>query len=572
MNFDLLPRYYHHYFFFIVYVLVGGFFLFRMVPRLSPAARRLAVILLAMQALVVASGLETFAWECCGEWPHWHLTWEYGIPERMSGAILALIGSLALLNAWHSSQLPAWHRSYFVGIGALFLFLGLDETSYLHEQNEAVYRLLYTLLGAAAVAATLYIIRHDRMRSARWYLQLLVGLAVMALGGMVVDQLGYANLALVLPGFEKLHARALEEMLEHFSQWLVLLAVLGLLDSNSLAPGSWVRKLLNTLSALAAVLLLALLLRNPYLRDFTSDLARDLGGSLEYMLLTEKQSLVIEGDITMAAFRLQRRADGISFKPLLTSPNGRVFNELGFSLHLVDQVTGNSAAGTDKLLDRNASWRWLFGDSPALQGFIYGTWAELDLPADLPRNRAYWIVLTFWRELDDTYIRTNIRSSDLPLLGESQIILDEFALPAAASLADSAPLARFDNGLILQKYDDITSASPGEIFGIRFYWRSETADHDDYIQFLHLRHDDSGYRWGFDQPPLGARLPTRLWIKGLADSETWHIPLPDDLPPGRYSLFTGLYRADDTQRLPGRDATGAPLIDHILLLGSLTLE
>lgn len=571
MFFELLPRFYHHYFFIIVYALVGGFCLFRLVPRLSPTPKRLAVILLAMQALVVASGLETFAWECCGEWPHWHLTWENGIPERLSGAILALIGSLALLIARLSSQLPAWHRSYFAGIGVLFLFLALDETSYLHEQNEALYRLLYTLLGAAAVAATLYIIRHERLRSARWYLLLLVGLAVMALGGMVVDQLGYANLALVLPDFEKLQARALEEMLEHFGQWLVLLAVLGLLDAHSLSPGSWARKLLDTLSALAAVLLLALVLRNPYLRDFTSDLARDLGSSLEYMLLTEKDFIVIEGELTMAAFRLQRRADGISFKPYLTSPNWRDFSELGFSLHLVDQETGESAAGTDKLLDRSASWRWLFGDSPALQGFIYGTWAELEFPAELPRNRAYWIVLTFWRELDDAYIRTTIRSSDLPLLGESQVILDEFALPRAASLVGSAPLARFDNGLILQQYD-ITSASPGELLGIRFYWSSETADHDDYIQFLHLRHDDSGYRWGFDQPPLGARLPTRLWIKGLADSETWQIPLPDDLPLGRYSLFTGLYRADDKQRLPGRDAAGLLLIDHILLLGALTLE
>ena len=569
--FTLLPRFYHYYFFFIIYVLVGGFFFFRIVPRLSPAARRLAVILLAMQALVIASGLGTSAWECCGEWPHWHLTWEYGIPERMSASLLALIGSLALLKAWLSSQLPAWHRSYFVGIGALFLFLGLDEASYLHEQNEAAYRLLYTMLGGAAVAATLYIARHDRMRIVRWYLLLLVGLAVMALGGMVVDRLGYANLALFLPDFESLHARALEEMLEHFGQWLFLLGMLGILDSDSLAQGSWARKLLNTLSALAAVLLFALLLRNPYLRDFTSDLARDLGNSLEFMLLTEKKSIVIEEDLTMAAFRLQRRADGISFEPVLTSPNWRVFSKLGFSLQLLDQATGESAAGTDKLVDRRTGWHWLFGDAPALQTFIYGTWAELDFPADLPRNRAYWIVLTFWRAVDDSYNRTGIYASDLPLLGKTQVILDEFALPAALSLVDAAPLARFDNGLILQSYD-IASASPGTILSIRFYWASETADHDDYTQFLHLRHDDSGYRWGYDQPPLGARLPTRLWEKGLADSETWHIPLPDDLPLGRYSLYTGLYRAEDMQRLHVRDATGIPLIDQILLLGSLALE
>ena len=47
------------------------------------------------------------------------------------------------------------------------------------------------------------------------------------------------------------------------------------------------------------------------------------------------------------------------------------------------------------------------------------------------------------------------------------------------------------------------------------------------------------------------------WYSGLADSETWQVPLPADLAPGRYSVFTGLYRARDQERIPASDAKGS---------------
>ena len=78
--------------------------------------------------------------------------------------------------------------------------------------------------------------------------------------------------------------------------------------------------------------------------------------------------------------------------------------------------------------------------------------------------------------------------------------------------------------------------------------------------------------WGFDQQPLGPRLPTRLWYKGLADSETWHVPLPADLPRGSYSAYTGLYKSQDLQRLPATDADGASWPEGAVRLGKLAVE
>ena len=71
--------------------------------------------------------------------------------------------------------------------------------------------------------------------------------------------------------------------------------------------------------------------------------------------------------------------------------------------------------------------------------------------------------------------------------------------------------------------------------------------------------------------PLGQRLPTRLWYSGLADSETWHVPLPGDLTPGRYEVFTGLYWARDMRRLPVSDVSGEPWRDARILLGTVTI-
>ena len=79
------------------------------------------------------------------------------------------------------------------------------------------------------------------------------------------------------------------------------------------------------------------------------------------------------------------------------------------------------------------------------------------------------------------------------------------------------------------------------------------------MQFLHFGHEESGTWWVYDQQPLGPRLPTRLWYSGLADSEIWQVPLPADLAPGRYTVFTGLYRTRDQERVPASDAAGNPL-------------
>ncbi len=72
--------------------------------------------------------------------------------------------------------------------------------------------------------------------------------------------------------------------------------------------------------------------------------------------------------------------------------------------------------------------------------------------------------------------------------------------------------------------------------------------------------------------PAFARLPTRLWYDGLFDSETWEIPIPAELAPGAYAVYTGLYRSSDQERLPATNADGGTFVDARIPLGALSLE
>ena len=110
------------------------------------------------------------------------------------------------------------------------------------------------------------------------------------------------------------------------------------------------------------------------------------------------------------------------------------------------------------------------------------------------------------------------------------------------------------------------------MLNLQFDWRSDENGLEDYVQFLHFVREASGAWWGFDQQPLGPRLPTRLWYPGLAGSETWLVPLQADLAPGSYAVYTGLYRLRDLERIPVTDADAVPWPENRVALGTLVIE
>ncbi len=523
-------------------------FSYRMIlPRLAPTARRLAIMMLLAQIIVIAVSIEFRAEWDLEEWV-WDLNQDWNIPSVVASTQLALVAGVAFLTAWFARAHTAWLRLYLVAIGLVFLFMARDEYAALHEAYHGWER-YYAGLGGAVVVATLLAACRSPRTARIWHACLLAGLAFSAIGGIgieqlrpqlqgpICDSLGWLRLDGCLLTYEY------EETLEFAGMWLVLLGMLGHFSDLASAGGSRARRLLYTLP----IFWILWLINDPFIhRQF----------------LVQPDSILFESGVELLEFRVDKQERAVIVE-LDASARRRDHAELGYSLHLVDQVRGASVVGHD------AHW-CCQGDSVGDTLFFQQRIA-LAYPPDAPVNRALWIVLTLWREIDGEFARQPVLAGDLQLLDETQVVLGELVIQAESIPPPSVPLGVFDNGFTLAAADLPERARPGESLSIALAWRSDRAGHEDLTQFLHFVQEGSGAWWGYDQPPLGGRLPTRLWYSGLADSETWGVPLPADLAPGQYAVYTGLYRRRDLQRIPTSDGAGQPWRDARVLLGTLSL-
>ena len=532
----------------LVYGLLGLTACRLILPRLAPAAKRLAILMLLAQIIVIAVSIEFRAEWGIDEWL-WDLNRDWNIPSVVASTQLALVAGAAILSAWLARGQSIWLRLYLVAIGLAFLFMARDEYAALHETFSGWER-YYALLGGAIVIATLLLARLSPPSARIWHFCLLAGLALSAIGGIgieqlrpqlrgpVCDALGGLRLDGCLLTFQY------EETLEFAGMWLALLSALGHFSALPAGADSRARRLLYAMP----VLWILWLMGDP---------------AIHRQFLVRPQSVLFESAVELRAFRVENR-DGAIALELDSSARRGDHARLGYSVHLVDQVRGDSVAG------RDARWCCQQGASGNLQ--FSNQKLAVEVPPEAPVNRALWIVLTVWRETDGEFEGLKVLAGELQMLSETQLVLGELVIPAASTPSSSSPLAVFDNGFTLSAADLPASALLGEPLSVSFSWRSDRAGREDLTQFLHFAREESGARWGHDQPPLGQRLPTRLWYSGLADSETWQVTLPAELAPGRYAVSTGLYRARDLKRIAASDAAGHAWRDARVLLGNLRID
>ena len=542
-------------FVFLLYVPVCLFSYWRLIPRLSSISKQIASGFLAAQVVVIVLSIEIQP-SSSFEWWLWRMDQEWNIPATLASTQLVMVGGVALMTAWLARARPAWQRLYLVSIGLLFLYLARDEYTTLHEFIPNWIN-LYAALGATVVVATLVVALRSPRRTWIWHLWLLSGLAMSASGALVLDGafqvkcggLGFLRFDECLSGF------FLEEPLEFLGIWLVLVAMLGQFSDVSPSPAVRVRRALYVLPVLWILLL--------------SQSTTVLPIARQQVRNAQPASVQFESDVHLHGFRIERKKknDYVLHLHLYLSPKRWDFNGLGYSIHLVDQVSGDSIVRREKYANRRLEFLLGPGYVP-----VYRQWLELEIPPQAPVNRAFWIVLTLWREKGNEFVRQRVLASDHQLLDDTQVVLSELVVPAvSAATPPAAPLAVFDNGFSLDAVDMPERSRPGETLTIHFNWRSDTRSHEDHVQFLHFGHEESGAWWVYDQQPLGPRLPTRLWYDGLVDSEIWQVPLPADLAPGRYKIFTGLYRRHNLERVPASAPDGKPWLDARVTLGSLTI-
>lgn len=540
----------------VMFLLYAPFSLFVFVwllPRMPRSFRALAVIMLVVQLFFVAVQLFYDPPSSYYYWM-WSLGIEWSRAAAVASAQLVLVGAVAFLASWFARTRLAWQRVYLAGFGVLFLMLGLTEFYSLKSSQITAWVLPYLLLAGFLTAITIAHIETSPHPARLWLLYLLMGLSLIVLGSTVVDLKGMFGLCGSLFGVLRfdgcINKGTLEESLEFFGGWVALVAMLGYLGDIVPSPTRRVRWLLFLLPPVLTLLFTQTANIKP--------ISQQTGA--------RSAAVVFESGAELHAYRLSSRDREVNVQLFLSVPESD-FHRLGYSIRLIDPSSERSVASVDRYLSDH--WQFYLGPGYAP---VYTQWTELDIPADLPDNHAYLAVLTFWRDAGAKFVLQKVRSSDHRLLSETQILLDDLVLTAAANPAPGAVYAQFANGFTLDPVDMPARAQAGDALSIPFTWRAAAADSEEYVQFLHFFHEETGEWWVWDSQPLGARLPTRLWYGGLVDTETWKVPISETLAPGRYAVFTGLYRIADQERLPANRADGTPFVDARLPLGTLTVE
>lgn len=171
---------------------------------------------------------------------------------------------------------------------------------------------------------------------------------------------------------------------------------------------------------------------------------------------------------------------------------------------------------------------------------------RLLLPEVLPQAR---VVRTFSDRNGAVYATVYERPAGATAERPPQVMVD-------------APLG---DGISLLGYDvQPQTLRPGEILYLQLHWAVSATPQREWTVFTHLLAADAPdgpMPAGRDSPPGGGSLPTTRWLPGWRVLDEYQIQLPADLPPGDYTLATGLYSGEES--LP---AGGA------LRLGSVRLE
>ncbi len=539
---------------FLVYLTVVFVTLRGLAPGMRARPRLIVAAALAAQMVVIVTVL--FAPLPTGNerWL-WNTENEFNLVSLVATMQFALVGCAGLMTCWIATERPTLHRAFFAFVGLLFLYFTVDEY-YEARGSFASWWIYYSAFGLALVLSSALIAYRSPRRTWKWYAGFVFGLAISALGAIVLDILPWTCGVYGLPQVRVdrcLDLWRLEEISELTGVWMALVALCALYSDAKRAAERRKTTRILYLAPLAFVLLVTF----PLLRS-----------TVEMRLTTRPLRVQFESKVQLEAMSLQYRPDAVDLKLYVSASEWNRFNGLGYSLHLVDQVSSQSIASWEENISRVGAWQSALFDPFSR----YSESMRINIPPSAAANRAMWLVLTLWREEDGRFSRRKIISSDRRLLSDTQVVLDEFVIKSRSETDATATLATFENGFALESATLPASIRLGDALNVTFSWRSSQASGIDYHQFLHLQHQETGEWWGFDQQPLGARLPTRLWYSQLADSEVWHVPVPDDLQPGRYAVFTGLYALGGQERLPGHGAAGDALVDAMLPLGSLLVE
>lgn len=153
-----------------------------------------------------------------------------------------------------------------------------------------------------------------------------------------------------------------------------------------------------------------------------------------------------------------------------------------------------------------------------------------------------------------------------------QVRLAVYAAARPASAPTTRTNASFGENIQLPGYAlSATSAAPGDILQITFFWNAAQKLEKRYKVFVHLYADVNAPPVAqTDSEPGGGLALTTGWEPGRAVPDNHGLFLPPDLPSGQYRLMAGLYDLDTGERLPVK--VGDTISGNRLDLGTIVIS
>ena len=137
--------------------------------------------------------------------------------------------------------------------------------------------------------------------------------------------------------------------------------------------------------------------------------------------------------------------------------------------------------------------------------------------------------------------------------------------------AEEFSRAHFGENIFLHGYALARDGlGPGDIAPVALFWEAEGAIDERYKVTVQALDGAGNLVAQVDTEPRDGLLPTTLWEPVQVVADLYGLPLPPELPPGRYKLIVGLYHVATGERLPVTRADGS-VGDH-LPLGHFDLD
>ena len=160
-----------------------------------------------------------------------------------------------------------------------------------------------------------------------------------------------------------------------------------------------------------------------------------------------------------------------------------------------------------------------------------------------------------------------------PIVGAVDVVP---AIEAGLDPASQAHLAVLADGRFSARLIKATSpalAAPGDTVTVSLTWQALTLGADtDYAVFVHLWEpgEEQPYAQSDTRPRRGW-FPTAAWAPGDTIPDAHDLHLPENLPPGVYTIWAGLYSPTTGERVPA-SAAGNPFTDAMVPAATIEIR